>query len=156
MAQTSKKQITHNLWKFLSTSEALERLEDPQTADPDSQEFQLFMSQVRDIHPLAGKVMTHKDIKYCKCQLVSEILTKVHLVNTENWILKWKCNQPEEVQICMGCPCALNFFETNSHVQRQVCPILPVPIITINQPPVLAPLDYTEANPESLHLLRAP
>ncbi|KDQ53129.1 hypothetical protein JAAARDRAFT_197622 [Jaapia argillacea MUCL 33604] len=44
-----------------------------------------------------NQVMTHKDIKYCKCQL-------------------WKHNQQEEICICMGCP--LDFFELDSHIQK--------------------------------------
>ncbi|KDQ50898.1 hypothetical protein JAAARDRAFT_199597 [Jaapia argillacea MUCL 33604] len=96
------------------------------------------------------KVMMHEHIEYCECQLVSNILAQAKLVNTENWILKWKHDQSEEIRVRMGRPRALDFFELDNPIQKQICPVRPVPIITINQPPVLAPLDYTEADPYSL------
>ncbi|KDQ51492.1 hypothetical protein JAAARDRAFT_199139 [Jaapia argillacea MUCL 33604] len=74
-----------------------------------------------------NQIMTHDDIEYCERQLVTKILMQAHLVNTENWIL--------------------------DHVQKCVRPILPVPIITINQAPPIYNLNYTEACPESLRPL---
>ncbi|KDQ51455.1 hypothetical protein JAAARDRAFT_199104 [Jaapia argillacea MUCL 33604] len=97
-----------------------------------------------------NKVMMHKHIEYCEHWLVSNILTQAKLVNTENWILEWKRDQSEEIRVCMGRPHTLDFFKLDNPIQKQIRPVLPVPIITINQPPVLAPLDYTEANPYSL------
>ncbi|KDQ50608.1 hypothetical protein JAAARDRAFT_199853 [Jaapia argillacea MUCL 33604] len=97
-----------------------------------------------------NKVMMHEHIEYCERRLVSNILAQAKLVNTENWILEWKCDQSEEIRVRMGRPRALDFFELDNPVQKQIRLVLPIPIITINQPPVLAPLDYTKADPYSL------
>ncbi|KDQ51907.1 hypothetical protein JAAARDRAFT_198776 [Jaapia argillacea MUCL 33604] len=99
------------------------------------------------------QVMTHDNIKWCECQLITKLLNKAHLVNTENWILKWNHNQQEEMHVHMGHPRALDFFKTDSHIQKWVHPILPIPIITINQAPILHRLDYSKACPKSLHPL---
>ncbi|KDQ54719.1 hypothetical protein JAAARDRAFT_196136 [Jaapia argillacea MUCL 33604] len=99
------------------------------------------------------QIMKHEDIEYCEHQLVSKVLAEAHLVNTKNWILKWKSDQMMEYHICMGRPHALDFFKTNSHVQKQIRPILPIPIITTNHTPAITPLDFTKTSPFSLRPL---
>ncbi|KDQ52415.1 hypothetical protein JAAARDRAFT_198329 [Jaapia argillacea MUCL 33604] len=83
-----------------------------------------------------NQVMTHNDIEYCERQLMAKILNNAHLVNPEHWILKWNCNQQEEIHVHMGCPQALDFFETDSPSKRgldfseafpeSLCPLLPI------------------------------
>ncbi|KDQ52285.1 hypothetical protein JAAARDRAFT_198453 [Jaapia argillacea MUCL 33604] len=97
-----------------------------------------------------NQIMPHGDIEYCECQLVTKILTQARLVNTENWILEWNRGKQEDICVRMGGPQALDFFELDSHVQECVRPILPIPIITINQAPPIYNLDFTEACPKSL------